>query len=90
MKHSCEDRQDYHTRYKNYLLDLGFLIKEEALAARKKRDGEKKGSREYSFESGRLMAFHYIIGLMQQQANAFGIPLEDLRLEDVDPDKDLL
>jgi hypothetical protein len=43
-----------------------------------------------SFESGYLMAFSYIIGLMQQQAEAFGIPLEELRLEDIDPDKDLL
>jgi hypothetical protein len=90
MKHSCEDKQEHHTRYKNYLLDLGSFIKEEALGARKERDEKKRGSKEYSLESGRLMAFHYIIGLMQQQAKAFGIPLEDLRLEDIDPDKHLL
>ena len=90
MKHSCNDKHEYSTRYKNYLLDLGFLIKEEALNSKKERDEKKRDSKEYSFESGYLMAFHYIIGLMQQQAEAFGIPLEDMRLEDIDTDKDLL
>jgi hypothetical protein len=90
MKESSDDKQECDTRYKNYLADLGFLTKERALISRKERDEKDRDSRDYLFESGYLMVFHYIIGLMQQQAEAFGIPLEDLRLEDIDPDKDLL
>jgi hypothetical protein len=77
-------------KYKNYLYDLGLLIKEEALEAKKARDQEEKGSEGYIFEEGYLMAFHRVISLMQQQAEAFGIPLEDLRLHDIDPDQDLV
>ena len=36
------------------------------------------------------MAFHEVISLMQQQVQAFGIPLEDLGLDDIQPEKELL
>lgn len=76
--------------YRNYLFDLGLLIKERALAAISERYKERKGSDGYMYESGRIMAFNEVISIMQQQAEAFGIPLRDLRLEDIDPDKDLV
>jgi len=90
MKSSSGARKKHDTRFKNYLYDLGYLIKEEALASKKERDQKSRNSRKFTFQEGRLAAFHYIIGLMQQQAEAFGIPLEELRLDDIDPDKDLL
>ena len=35
------------------------------------------------------MAYLEIVSLMQQQAGAFGIPLSDLALDGVDPERDL-
>ena len=90
MKETRNANQECDTRYKNYLFDLGFLIKEEALMSKKERDQKRKDSLDSTFKEGRLSAFYYIVGLMQQEAKAFGIPLEELRLEDIDPDRDLL
>ena len=75
--------------HKNYLFDLGYELKEYALEARRERDATPKGSEERAFNSGQLLAFHRVISLMQQQAEGFGIPLSDLRLEDIEPDRDL-
>ncbi len=36
------------------------------------------------------MAYYEVISLMQQQAEAFGIPLTDINLEGLDPEKDVL
>ena len=77
-------------KYKLYLRDLGFLIKERALAAKEARTREKRGSEGYMFEAGRLLAFNEVISIMQQQAEGFGIDLGELRLQDVDPDRDLI
>jgi len=76
-------------RHKDYLFDLGFLIKERALGARCQRDGSPRGSREYEFNSGRVLAFNEVISIMQQQAEGLGLPLSDLRLDDIEPDRDL-
>ena len=77
-------------KYKHYLFDLGPAIKERALEAKKARDREAKGSEGYMYESGRLIAFNEVISIMQQDAEGFGIPLADLQLEDIDPDRDLV
>jgi hypothetical protein len=76
--------------HKNYLFDLGLLIKERALEARRKREKSPSGSLEREFDSGRLMAFNEVISIMQQQAEGFEIPLSDLRLNDIEPDRDLI
>lgn len=73
----------------NYLLDLGQLIKERAFEAKKSRDASR-GTTDYDYELGHLMAFYEIVSLMQQQARAFGISLSKIGLENIDPDKDLL
>ncbi len=73
----------------NYLFDLGLLIKERALEARRQRDELPQGSLEREFHSGRVVAFNEMISIMQQQAEGFGIPLSDLQLDDIDPDRDL-
>jgi hypothetical protein len=71
-----------------YVRDLGVLIKEKALEAKKESRSSPEGER--AFALGRLMAFHEVISLMQQQARAFGITLEELGLDDIQPEKDLL
>ncbi len=74
--------------FKNYLHDLGTLIKENAREAKEKKDSSK-GSSSQDYDSGYLMAWYEVVSLMQQQAEAFGIPFEFLDLHDIDPDKDL-
>jgi RHS repeat-associated protein len=75
--------------HKNYLFDLGFLIKERALEARQRREESPAGSMEREFHSGSVVAFNEVISIMQQQAEGLGIPLSDLRLDDIEPDRDL-
>ena len=77
-------------RHKDYLFDLGFLIKERAIGARQQRDESPPGSAEREFHAGRLLAFNEVVSIMQQQAEGLGLPLSDLRLDDIEPDRDLL
>jgi hypothetical protein len=63
--------------YKNYLGDLGYLIRE--LAEDAKREANAARS---EYAQGYAMAFHRVITLMQQQAEAFEIPVEQLNLGD--------
>lgn len=72
-----------------YLRDLGELIKDLALAARDERD-EAAAGEDRAYATGRLMALHEVVSLMQQQADAFGLSHRDLRLDDVEPERDLL
>lgn len=76
-------------KHENYLLDLGVILKERALDARRQRDVLPMESSDRSFQSGRVIAFNEVISIMQQQAKGLGIPLTDLRLEDMEPDRDL-
>jgi hypothetical protein len=66
-----------------YLRDLGALLKERAFEARARRDAEKT-----EFDAGRTMAYYEVLSTMQNKATAFGLTLEELQLEDVDPDRD--
>ncbi len=77
------------TPAENYLLDLGSLLKEEAIAA-KQRTLVAEGSNEHGFELGRLTAYYEILSIMKSQASAFGISVEAVSLADIDPDSDLL
>lgn len=76
--------------HKAYLFDLGDDIKRRAFEAKAERDGSRRGSEEYSLHMGRLLAFNEVISIMQQNASGLGISLDDLRLHDVDPDRDLV
>ncbi|WP_224242245.1 hypothetical protein [Hyalangium gracile] len=71
-----------------YVRDLSVLLKEKALEAREESRTASAGDRAYAL--GRLMAFHDVISLMQQQAQAFGIPLAEIGLDDIQPEKDLV
>jgi hypothetical protein len=78
------------SKYENYLFDLGPVIKTRALEALHERDACPEGSLEREFQSDRIMAFNEVISIMLQQAEGFDIPLAELRLEDIDPDRDLI
>jgi hypothetical protein len=75
-------------KYRHYLYDLGLILKERALEAKDDRDAAGDGS-EREYLTGRLMAFNEVLSIVQQQAKAFEIPLSELRLESLDPDRDL-
>ena len=72
--------------YKNYLHDLGVLIKEMAFEA--KVDATQKQTEEFAI--GYMSAFCRVVSLMQQQAEAFDIPLEKIGLDEIDPYTDLV
>ena len=73
------------TVYENYLMDLGTLVKEMALEA-KQQSVEKNTD----FYTGYMAGFHRVVSLMQQQAEAFDISLEDIGLDGIDADEDLV
>lgn len=74
--------------YQNFLYDLGLLIKEYALEASVQANKAKEDDR--AFNRGIVFGFMRVISLMQDQARAFGIQLEELRLDDFDPERELL
>jgi hypothetical protein len=75
--------------HKNYLFDLGHLLKEEALKA-KDAASAARGTDDEAFQSGRAYAFYEIMSLLVGQAESFQLAIEDLHLEGLDPDRDLL
>jgi len=62
--------------YKNYLKDLGELVKEMSEEAKKeyKKDGTE-------FHNGYLMACYGMVSLMKDQAKAFGIDEKDIGMK---------
>lgn len=71
--------------HKLYLRDLGYLIKE--LAIESKQMAAKNQS---DFAVGYMAGFHRVVSLMQQQADAFEIPLRGIVLDGFDPDSELV
>ena len=76
-------------KFKHYVLDLGRLIKEYAMTAVEERE-KQRGQATQEFYDGYVLGFHRVVALMQQQALAFGIGLEDLQLDNIEPDRDLV
>jgi hypothetical protein len=76
--------------HKAYLFDLGDDIKRRAFEVKAERDAARPGTEKYSLHTGRLLAFNEVISIMQQNASGLGISFEELRLQDVDPDRDLV
>lgn len=75
--------------HRNYLFDLGYLLRERALEA-KQSAVAAKGTADESFQTGRLMAYYEVLSLIISQAETFHLPVEDLRLGGLNPDRDLL
>ena len=77
------------TPYQQYLRDLGSLICDKAREAKLLKE-KSAGTEDFEFNLGRLMAFHEVVSLMKQQAEAFGLPLDELSLAELSPERDLL
>jgi hypothetical protein len=75
--------------HKNYLFDLGHLLREQALEAKAAYEGAK-GTDDEAFQSGQQIAYYVVMSLLISQAKSFHLPIEDLHLEGLDPDRDLL
>jgi hypothetical protein len=66
----------------HYLVDLGQHLRE--AGEQTKRD---LTSAPTEFQRGRMMAYYEVLSLMYEQAKAFGLPLSDVSLEGLDPDR---
>ena len=74
--------------HKNYLLDLGYLLRQKAFEA-KQSAWAAKGNDE-AYQLARKMAYYGVMSLLVQEAESFRLPIEDLHLEGLDPDRDLI
>lgn len=74
---------------KDYLKDTMYLLKESAREAKLKAKSTE-GNEDHQFYLGQRMAYYEIITLLQDQANAFNIPLDVLGIADINPDSDVL
>lgn len=72
---------------RDYLLDLGLILRESADQARQ-RALAAHGTPEEAYEEGRAMAYHEVATLILKRAAAFGLPTEALRREGFDPDRE--
>ena len=75
--------------HKHYLGDVAFELREMALEA-KRRYQAAKGTENEAYEAGRSFAFYEVMSLLVMQAQSFQMPVEDLRIQGLDPDRDLL
>jgi hypothetical protein len=69
--------------HKNYLQDLGYLLRERAVEATQSAR-TSKGTDDEAYQLGRKMAYYEVISLLVQQAESFQLPIEDLHLEGLD------
>lgn len=70
---------------KNYLYDLGTLLKSEAVDAAAQRDSSPAAQR--AFHEGLALGYINVLSLMLDQAKAFNIDPAELHLENFDPDQ---
>ncbi len=77
-------------KYKWYFDDLGPILKERALEHKAARDAARPDSEERAFLSGVALGYCEVISFLQNQADGFQIGRQELRLDDIDPDRDLI
>jgi len=80
---------DYPDTARPYLRDLGFLVKEMALDAKLARHASI-GRDDEGVAIGRLAALRDVLSLMQQQAIAFGMELDEVSLGGIDAENDFV
>jgi len=73
--------------YRLYLQTVGLFIKEDALKT-KAELRDKTGS-EKDFLLGKLLAYYEVVSTLRQHAAPLGIGLDELQMEDIEPDKHL-
>jgi hypothetical protein len=71
--------------YSNYAYDLCTILCERARDAKSDKEREPN-----DYNVARLMAYHEVVSILRDQAIAFGIELEKLGLNNIQPDIDLL
>jgi hypothetical protein len=71
--------------FQNYLFDLGYLLKSEAISATAERDS--KSLPERPFYEGLALGYINVLSLMLNQAKTFGMDPADLHLDGFDPDQ---
>ncbi len=76
------------TAFHHYLLATNELLLEFAREAKLEADATR-GTDAGNFHAGYLMGMYRVISLMQQQAPAFGLELDDIGLDGIDPIRDL-
>ena len=76
-------------KYKYYLSDLGALVKEKALNAKKEKVKTQE-SDDYNYSLGYLTAWMEVVSLLKDQAEAFEIEYTELGLDDIEPESDLM
>ncbi len=69
----------------NYVRDLVGMIVEKAKEAKQRRDSSNA-----DYDIGRLMAYHEVVSLIQQQAEVFGLSQDEIGMPQINPDVDLL
>lgn len=77
------------------LFELGLVLREAAERAKRDEeratwDIERSGESDRSFHTGRLGTYTHVLSHMKNQAELFGIPLGELALDGLDPERDLL
>ena len=85
-----EDYKPKFELYRAYLRDLATDLKSKALEAKKRVDDTDPTSEEYPALLAKSSALTAVIILMQNEADAFGIDLQEINLHDIDHDRDLL
>jgi hypothetical protein len=65
------------------------LPREKALEA-KQSARAAKGTDDEAYQLSRKMAYYEVVSLLVQEAESFQLPIEDLHLEGLDPDRDLI
>jgi hypothetical protein len=77
-----------------FICEICEIIKEDALDAKKEKDKAEKckdeDMGEYMYATGRLISYYEVVSTIINQAGALGIDLKDLKLDDINPDKDLI
>jgi hypothetical protein len=69
----------------NYLRDLVGLIVEKSKEAKQERDSSNS-----DYDIGRLMAYHEVVSLIQQQAEVFDLSYDEIGMPQINPEIDLL
>jgi hypothetical protein len=76
--------------YKNYLHDLGYILRENAIKA-KEDIRAAKDPEDQALRQGFRMAYYDVVTIMQQQQIGFDeVSDSDLAFEGFDPDRDVL
>ncbi|MBN1914313.1 MAG: hypothetical protein JW769_00275 [Parachlamydiales bacterium] len=75
-------------KYQDYLLNLIPMLKKQAYEAKTEANSPKEGFEAYN--KGELLAYHRVFSTMQKQASFFDLNQEEIRLSNINPDRDLV